>query len=243
MPDTIAQIRSSVDSLTEQFDIITHNLANVSTAGYKRRCTVFSRLLDSQLRNSATGSNGEVALDGALDFSQGDIVETGRRLDFAIYGKGFFVVETPGGQLYTRNGVFHINQNGQIVDSDGRIIAGQAGPIVIPSTIGVSQIHVSTDGTVIVDGTVIGSFRLVDFGDNEDKLVSAGANCFQVPEDIQPAVAENVVVKQAYKEASNVKMMDELVNMITVSRLYEANMNFVSAQKEASDSIMEVAMG
>jgi flagellar basal body rod protein FlgG len=64
-----------------------------------------------------------------------------------------------------------------------------------------------------------------------------------MPEDIQPTVAENIVVKQGYQEASNVKMIDELVNMIIVSRLYEANMTFITAQKEASNSVLSVATG
>lgn len=243
MPDTISQISSSVSSLTEQFDIIAHNLANVSTAGYKRRCTVFSELLDSQAQNSATESGGEVTLEKEFDFSQGDIVQTDRSLDFALYGKGFFVIETAEGLLYTRNGIFHLNQNGQIVNSEGQIVAGEAGPIIVPSTVGISQLYVSNDGTLSAEGTAIGKFRLVDFGDDEERLVSVGSSCFQMPEEeVQPVTAEDVVVKQGYKEASNVKMVQELVNMMMVSRLYEANMKFVSAQKEASDSIMKVAM-
>jgi flagellar basal body rod protein FlgG len=153
------------------------------------------------------------------------------------------VIETQQGPLYTRNGVFHINQNGQIVDSEGRIVAGQLGPVVIPPTIGLSQVHISSDASVSAGGVTIGKFRIVDFGDNTDKLIPAGMNCYLMPEKIEPDAAENVVVKQGYQEASNVKMIDELVNMIVVTRLYEANMKFVSAQREASSSIVSVAMG
>jgi len=249
MAETTTQISSSIDALMREFDVITHNLANVSTAGYKRICNAFSKSLEAQEAGEQTYSPGIIDLNSALDFSQGDVVETGRPLDLALAGRGFFVIETPDGPLYTRHGIFHINQNGQIVDSDGRLVAGQAGPITIPSSVGLSELNVSTDGTISAQGTTIGKFRFVDFGDNQSKLIPVGANCYSVAEQtsgteqIQPLAAENIVVKQGYQEASNVKIVDELVDMILVSRLYEANMKLLSSQQEISSSIIGVAMG
>jgi flagellar basal-body rod protein FlgG len=107
-----------------------------------------------------------------------------------------------------------------------------------------SQLNISGEGSISAGGITLGKFGLVDFQDNENKLVPAGGNCYRMPEqDIRPVAAENVVVKHRYQEASNVKMIDELVDMLMVSRLYEANMKFVAAQKEASGSILSVAMG
>ena len=244
MTDAATIVSSSTDALMQEFNIITHNLANVSTVGYKRICNAFTKALEAQQTAEEQYSPGSIDLNSALDFSQGSMVETGRPLDFALYGKGFFVIETPEGPLYTRNGTFHTNQNGQIVSSHGRIVAGEAGPITIPPGVALSQISASNDGTVSASGTVIGKFRLVGFGDSENKLVPAGASCFKMSDEaVQPTPAENVVVKQGYQEASNVEMIEELVNMIIVSRLYEANMKLVSAQKETSSSIMNVAMG
>jgi len=125
------QVSTSIDALTLEFDIIAHNLANVSTVGFKRTCNAFSKSLDAQEAESY--SPGIIDLNSVFDFSQGTIVETGRPLDFALHGKGFFTIETPEGPLYTRNGTFQTNQNSQIVDSLGRIVAGQAGPITIPN--------------------------------------------------------------------------------------------------------------
>lgn len=244
MSEITEQVSSSIDALTREFEIITHNLANVSTAGYKRRCNAFSKSLEAQEAGAETYLPGEIDLNSVLDFSQGSIVETGRPLDFALYGKGLFVIETPEGPLYTRNGMFSTNQNGQIVDSKGRIVAGQAGPITIPNNVGISQLNVSGDGTISAGGIAIGKFRLVDFKDDEGKLVSVGENCYLMPvEDILPVAVENIVVKQGYQEASNVKIIDELVDMIMVSRLYEANMKTITASKEATGSLMSVAMG
>ena len=242
MSQITEQVSTSVDALMQEFYIITHNLANVSTVGYKRMSNAFSKSLEAQGPVEETYSPGTIDLNSAFDFSQGSIVETGRPLDMALYGRGLFVIETPEGPLYARNGTFRTNQNGQIVDCNGRLVAGEGGPITIPSNVGLSQLHVSSDGTISAGGEAIGKFRLVDFADNENKLIPAGANCFEMPdENIVPAAAEHIVVKQAYQEASNVKMIEELVDMIMVQRLYEANMKLLSAQSTASASIMGVA--
>jgi len=244
MSEITDQVSSSVEALMQEFYIITHNLANVSTVGYKRRCNAFSRVLEGQGGGTEEYSPGSIDLNSVFDFSQGGIAETGRGLDFALFGKGFFVIETPEGPLYTRNGIFRTNPNGQIVNSGGRIVAGEAGPITVPASVALSQLSVSSDGSISAGGTVIGRFRLVDFGDNENKLVPAGANCFlMLEEGIEPVAAEHIAVKQGYQESSNVRIVDELVDMIMVCRLYEANMGFISALGEASSSIMSVAMG
>lgn len=236
------QVSTSIDALTQEFNIIAHNLANVSTVGFKRRCNAFSQSLEAQ--DPESYSPGTIDLNSAFDFSQGSIVESGRPLDFALHGKGFFVVETPEGPLYTRNGIFNTNKNNQVVDSLGRIVAGQTGPITIPSNVGISQLNVSDDGTISAGETSIGKFRLVDFGDNENKLLPTGDSCYQMPDvNVQPTDAQNIIVKQGYQEASNVQIVDELVDMILVSRLYEANMNSITAEQQASGSLMSVAMG
>jgi flagellar basal-body rod protein FlgF len=242
MSEITEQVTTSIDALTKEFEIITHNLANASTVGFKRRCNAFSKVLGAQ--DTETYSPGTIDLNSAFDFSQGSMVETGRPLDFALHGKGLFVIETPEGPLYTRNGTFSTNQNGQIVDSLGRIVAGQAGPITIPPNVGISQLNVTGDGTINAGEIAIGKFRLVDFGQNENKLVPTGNSCYLMPdENIQPTEAGNMVVKQGYQEASNVRIIDELVDMILVSRLYEANMNSITAEKQASSSLMNAAMG
>jgi flagellar basal body rod protein FlgG len=244
MPEIIDQIDTSITALMEEFNIITHNLANTNTTGYKRICNEFAKLLMDQQDNMEAELSGEITLNSTYDFSQGGMVETGRTLDFALHGKGFFVLETPEGPLYTRNGTFYTNQNGQIVDSEGRTVAGEAGPITIPANVALSQVYVTADGSISVGDTNIGKFRIVNFPDNEDKLESVGTSCFMMTdEQVVPVAAENVVVKQGYQEASNVKMVDELVDMMMVTRLYEANMKFVSAQMQNSSSLIGVASG
>jgi flagellar basal body rod protein FlgG len=249
MSEIMLQVNSSINALMREYETITNNLANVSTAGYKRGVNTFSKSLQEQMTGlleqmtgSETYSPGSIELNSSLDFSQGNLSETGRSLDFAIYGKGFFVIETPNGPLYTRNGIFQTNQNGQIIDLQGRIVAGEAGPITIPNNM-TSQVSVSSDGSISAEGTNIGKFQLVDFADNEAKLVPTGDSSYRMPdENIQPVAAENIIVKQGSQEVSNVKMIEELVDLIMVTRLYEANMKFIAARKEVASSITSAAM-
>ncbi len=243
MSEITTQVGLTLDGLTREFDIITHNLANSSTAGYKRRCNTVSKSLAAQGVVTTTESGGEVDLKTTVDFSQGSSVETGRKLDFALWGKGFFVIETPEGPLYTRSGMFRLDRNNQIVDTAGRIVAGEGGPISIPPNVGLSQVYVSSDGGISAGGKRAGKFRLVDFEESEKELIASGFNCFQAPEDTVPKTAENLVVRQGFQEGSNVKLVDELVDMMMVSRLYEANMKFILAKQDTTKSIIGVAMG
>jgi len=241
MAETIDQISASISQLEDEFNLIAHNLANVGTVGYKRRYNSFSQVLIDQ------GAGAELPpADGAslpvLDFSQGPITPTGRPLDIALGGKGFFAIETPEGPLYTRNGMFRLDGDMRIVDMSGRIVAGDSGPIVVPPNVGLSQVSISEDGNISAAGLPIGKFKIVDFGEDEGQLVSVGACCFQAPENLKPKEAEGTVIKQGCQEASNVQMVEEMVDMVMVSRLYEANMQFLSVERDTAKSLTGVAM-
>jgi flagellar basal body rod protein FlgG len=240
--DIGAQVSASLNALTREFDIVAHNMANVNTVGYKRQCNSFTKVLGAQEEAQDSGASEEEA-QGAYDFTQGNLTPTGRTLDLGLHGEGFFVIETPEGPVYTRHGVFQTNQNGQIVDTAGRVVAGMAGPVIVPPEVDVGDVYVSDDGRVLAGQTEIGKLRLVAFPNDQDKLQGIGSNCFLPPEDVDPTDATDVIVKQGYQEASNVKLVDELVNMILVSRMYESNMKLVSVKKESSNAVIGVAMG
>lgn len=241
MSEISAQISSSTRGLTREFELIAHNMANVSTPGFKRRYNDFSQLMAEQGLGSDT-AGGDENSQLLIDFSQGNLIETGRTLDTALYGNGFFVIETPQGPLYTRNGTFQLNESGQIVDLAGRIVAGESGPITVPSTLGPSELFISQDGTLTGAGTAIGKLKLVDFKDHQNVLVPAGLNCFSAPEGLEPEPAEAAIIKQGYREGSNVQITEELVDMITVSRLYDANMKILAKSGESTKSLIDVAM-
>ncbi|HOK95027.1 MAG TPA: flagellar hook basal-body protein [Anaerohalosphaeraceae bacterium] len=242
MSEISAQVGSAIRSLTQEFDLIAHNLANVSTPGFKRRYNDFSKSLSALEQTAGPAENSRKPANIAVDFTQGSFIETGRTLDMALCGKGFFVIETPQGPLYTRNGAFRLNENGQIVDMIGRIVAGESGPITVPQAAGLSQINVAADGTVSAAGVPIGKFKLVDFLDKENRLTPAGLNCFAAPQNMDSEPAVGLVVKQGFQESSNVQLTEELVDMIMVSRLYEANMKLISKSGETAKNLLDVAM-
>jgi flagellar basal-body rod protein FlgF len=239
--DIAAQVSASLDSLTREFDIVAHNMANVSTAGFKRRCNGFTRALEAQEGGSLAGA--EDSSQGIFDFSQGQLVQTGRTFDFALSGKGFFVLESPDGPLYTRHGIFATNPNGQVIDTAGRLVAGLSGPLLVPASVDAAAISVGSDGRIRAGAAEIGQFRIVEFAGKEDQLVPAGVNCFRAPAGVEPVDAPDAAIKQGYQEASNVKLVDELVNMIVVSRLYEANMKLLAVSRDNSSTAISVAMG
>lgn len=242
MSDLVSQVSSTLSGLKREFHTVAQNMANVETVGYKRRFNTFSQVLAAQMVGGSGEGGSGVRVSSGLDFTQGALVETGRSLDFGLKGKGFFEVETPNGPVYTRNGMFRLDPNGQLVDTAGRVIAGESGPISIPLNVGLSQINVSGHGNISANGIAIGKFKLVDFGDRENELQPAGINAFQAPKDAKGVAATGLVVQQGFKEGSNVQMVEELVDMIMVSRLYETNMQFVSIRRDASKSIIAVAM-
>lgn len=236
-----SQVSKSIEGLNREFDLIAHNLANVSTVGYKRRINHFSQSLKA-LESASEGENSAAASKTVYDFSQGSFTQTERPLDLALCGKGFFTIETPDGPLYTRNGMFRLDDKNQIVDLAGRYVAGNRGPITIPPNCSLSEVNIANDGNITAKGIPVDKLKLVDFKEDENKLIAAGMNCYQAPKNSKPKDAENLIVRQGFQEGSNVKMTEELVDMITVSRLYEANMRFLSSGKDAGSALLDVAM-
>jgi flagellar basal-body rod protein FlgF len=244
MAEVTAQVKSSVSALMQEFNIISQNLANANTVGYKKRSGAFDKMLEKNMEQPKDLQPSGVKFETSMDFSQGNMVYTGAPLDLALGDKGFFVVETAKGPLYTRNGVFHLNERSQLVDARGRIVAGQGGAINVPNTVDVSKINVSTDGSIKAGDIAIGKFQVVNFGDDEDKLIPAGDSCFMMSDsNVNPKPAANIAMKQGFQESSNVNMLEELTNMIMVTRLYEANMKLLSKKSEATNNLLSVAMG
>jgi flagellar basal body rod protein FlgG len=186
---------------------------------------------------------GEIKRKGGIDFTQGSLIATGRPLDAALSGNGFFALETPDGPLYTRNGVFHVNRLGRLVDLSGRMVSGADGPINIPAGVSESSINIAEDGTVKSGEARLGRLKIVDFGVDQDKLIGAGENCFIAPASVRPTAAESVTVRQGYQENSNVKLTTELVDLISVSRLYETNMNLLKKRHENAKVVLGIANG
>ena len=117
------------------------------------------------------------------------------------------------------------------------------GPITIPAEISDSQLVITGDGSVMASGANIGKIRMVEFGADMAKLKPVGDNCFVAPNDVMPVAAVKSSVEQGYRESSNVDSVRETINLITVSRMYEASMKVMAKQSDSTKSILNVAMG
>lgn len=240
MGTSIEATGSNLAGLARQYRVITHNLANANTAGFKRE---ISSMWQSDEGTSGDAAAGSITDHISVDFGQGRLVPTGRSLDLALEGSNcFFVVETPQGPLYTRNGVFRTNDTGQLVDAAGRTVAGEGGPIVIPPGVGATGISVSDAGQTSAAGQTIGKLRIVEF-DEPEQLTRAGGVAFQAPEGLAPKPAGKARVHQGFQEGANVVAVQELVDLITLSRLYEANFKSIETQDDRLKSLIQVAMG
>jgi len=243
MTKPTSQIASGLQSLMREYETVSNNLANSSTSGFKRQVNSFSAELQRQQRLSEKNSLlvGTIDTEEQIDFSQGFLTRTERPLDVALEGKGFIALETQQGLLYTRNGSLSMNLLGQLVDSSGRLVAGQNGPITIPQNISESQIKIDVDGTLRAGETELGRIRIVEFGDSVNALIPAGNGCFRAPADLVASAAPETKVRQGAQENSNVQMMHEMTSLMTLSRLYEANLNVLRKRSEISTAILDVA--
>ena len=200
---------------TDALELVAHNLANLSTTGYRGEQATFRSLLAggnaANPLNAAANDYG--VLGGSrIDRSAGGLAPTGNPLDVAIAGSGFFVVETAGGLAYTRNGSFHLTPAGQLVTADGNAVLGQQGPIVLPG----GGVAVSGDGTVSVDGAVIEQLRMAEF--SPDTSLEALGNALYSAPSGSALVPASSSVRQGMLESSNVSPVESVVQLITIER-------------------------
>lgn len=217
--------------------VITNNLANVNTPGYKRDEVSFSGVLNSlPTPESYPGSpNSTVNLDTvsakfATDFTLAGMRQTSNPLDLALDDDGFFVIQHTNGIRYTRSGNFSMDNSGQLVTADGYPVLGTNGPIQL-ATAQNARMEINDAGQVIVDGLPIAQLRLADF-QNASDLVKGGYSTFMVS---NPGVVEKPAtakVKQGFLELSNVNPIYEMSKMIESMRIYEAYQKTIQSLNE-----------
>ena len=240
--------KTGLDAQQTQLDVISNNLANVSTNGYKRSRAVFEDLLYQTLRQPGAASSQQTTIPSGLMlgtgvrpiatehiFTQGSLQKTENSLDLAVQGQGFFQVQMPDGTLaYTRDGAFQMDSTGQVVTSSGYPLSPA---ITIPSN--TTSITISRDGIVSVitagatAATQVGTIQLASFV-NVGGLQSVGENLYietassGTPTPNTPGTNGTGLLNQGYVETSNVNVAEELVSMIQTQRAYELNSKSIS---------------
>ena len=244
--------KTGLNAQQVRMQIISNNLANVNTNGFKRDRANFESLLYQVIRSSGAQTSVDTELTSGFSVgtgvsivnsnklhSQGSIVSTDNSLDLAVDGGGFFQVLLPDGQIvYTRNGAFARNNEGTLTTSSGFVVQPE---IVIPAE--ATKINVSSDGIVSVqipeqvDAQEVGQLQLADF-QNRTGLQPIGENFYIETTASGPPVLENPFAVgfgkliQGALESSNVNVIQELVDMIETQRAYEVNSKAITSVDE-----------
>jgi len=225
----------------QRLDVLTNNLANVNTAGFKRDRMVFESVLGSVKNPSqASGSLTDApVLSGgsfATDYSAGPLKQTGNTLDLALEGDGFFVVNTPEGRAYTRQGNFHLDAGSKLVNADGFEVLANGGPVIINGR----KVVIDGKGGVFVDGNQVASLEVVDFPKPYPLQKTGGAQFIPAGPGGDEQPAKNTGIRQGFIEDSNVNPLVEMTQLIETNRYYESCVKAVQsfdnmASKAAND--------
>ena len=245
---------SALEQFQQQLNVISNNIANVNTVGFKAANVNFADTLSETLGSNAAGSTqvgtGVTTASITNDFSTpGAITNTGVESNLAIQGNGFFVVKDPttGASYVTQDGTFTVDTNGYLVTSGGMRLQGTSGDIKIAgtTTASVSSYTIGTDGTVTVnlsDGTssTAGQVELQNFS-NPDQLVKVGGNLYTAPAAAGGSAAAAAgsnglgTIQAGSLEMSNVDLAGQLTSLITVQSAYEANSKVITT----SDNVLQ----
>lgn len=220
--------------LMREMQTVANNIANLSTTGYRREGLIFSEHVKAL-------EPGEPSLSMAhgnawhTDDAQGPLSPTGGTFDFAIEGEGFFMIETPNGQMLTRAGSFTPSAEGELVAPDGaRLLDAGGAPVFVPPD--ARSVALAADGTLSADGTPITQIGLVVPADPNEMNRRAGVR-FEVAGEILPA--ENAVILQGYVENSNVDPVSEIARMIEVQHAYQMGQQFMDKEDERIRSVLQ----
>jgi flagellar basal body rod protein FlgG len=223
-----------------QLEMVSNNLANSDTPGYKADEPIFAAALgmaleDSSGRRDAGALEFVSAADAHVRHEVGPLDHTGRSLDVAIQGNGFFLVKTPQGIRYTRAGAFTVNADGQLAGPGGHPLLGTSGPIAVGS----GGVRVERDGRVLSDkGSLLGRLQIEEFLEPE-KLQKQGDALFAAPIDLVGLPVESPQLEIGSLEQANVKPVRELARLLILQRAFDANMQALAADDHASGRLIE----
>jgi flagellar basal-body rod protein FlgF len=220
--------------LHREMQVVAHNIANLSTAGFRREGVVFSEHVAALGRDEPDLAMAH-AHGRSIDMTQGELSRTGATFDFAIQGEGFFTLETPRGERLTRAGSFTPNEAGELVSTDGyRLLDAGGSPIFVPAQ--ARDIALAQDGTLSADGLALAQIGVVRPMALET-LIREGGALFATDEGTEPLEAP--VVLQGFIEASNVSPVMEIARMIEVQRAYELGQTFLQREDDRVRNVLQ----
>jgi flagellar basal-body rod protein FlgG len=237
----------------KKLDTLSNNIANINTQGFKKDMLIyeekttpfrqnFINKYNANTFNPFQGSDPAVsyvqATQTQTNFEQGSLIKTDNPLNIAIEGKGFFVVSTPNGDRYTRNGSFQLDGSGQLIDKKGNpIVTRNDEPILIP--FGTKEITINQDGSIFggaeIDQEALGQLKIVNFN-NPHGLIKEGEGFYKIKDSsIKEILVNDAKVLQGFTENSNANAIHEMTQMIETVRQLEAYQKIIQSIDEADD--------
>lgn len=237
----------------KKLDILSNNIANINTQGFKKDMLIYEEKnppfqqfplngSDMDNLNPFLGSDPAVSYvqvtQSMTDYAQGSLIKTDNPLDVALEGKGFFVIDTPNGERYTRNGSFHLDGLGQLVDQKGNMIMTRSDePILIP--FGTKQITINQDGSVFGGADItqesLGQLKIVNFN-NLHTLTKEGEGFYRISDpSVKEILVNDAKVLQGFTENSNANAIHEMTQMIETVRQLEAYQKIIQSIDEVDD--------
>lgn len=232
----VYQGAASLAALERWQGIISENLAAAAVPGFRKTEATFASVLGGTMRGAdgraaATSQGVMPSAVSRLNMQVGQIRTTGAEFDFAIEGPGFFQVQRPNGQIgYTRDGEFHVNSERILVNKLGYPVMGDGGPVTLRPEGG--TVSINADGAIVQGDQIIGRIGVVDFADPSVLHRIGDGLLAPSKENVTPQPIEKPKVVTGALETSNVAGLQEMVNLITVSRAYEASQRVIQTHDE-----------
>lgn len=237
-----------------RLDVVTNNLANATTTGYKKEgytTQSFDSVYGIKVKDLTVGgvneNIGKLSLGAKIgetyrDWSNGSFISTSSNYDFALSGEGMFSISFTNklgeeSTLYTRDGSFQMNSEGYLVTKDGDFVLGENGPIQLPTDL--SELSVQPTGEIYADGQYIDRFALVNFEDY-NYVEAYGENLYRAVDGATFTDA-TATVNQGYLESSNINVVSEMVDMITIAREFESNQKVMTTIDEMLGKMVNIS--
>ncbi len=241
------QSASALSALERWQETVSQNITSSQTSGYRKRTVNFASETAGELQpdtHARSGSENSVAMlfprmVSGISFSNGETQPTRRELDAAIQGEGFFEIQRPDeSRVYSRSGEFRMRPDRTLVTSSGDAVLSEAGlPIILLPNGG--KVVINQDGTLFQGSTPLGKLAVRKFADNSVLRPIAGGFFVPAEGSPKPETVDNPELLQGYLEASNVSPLREMVDLVLISRAYEANQKVISTVDQQMQKVLD----
>ena len=239
MGDKILEVGGAgIESADAKVKALMNNMVNSETPGY-RKSDVVIKSFPTYLEEAQRRSSTQVPRIERVNYNQspGTLLQTGNNTDLAIGGEGFFVIEMPQGEGYTRDGRFTLNQDGKLVTAAGNYpVMGLSGPITVNPG---DEIEFSGDGKIRVKGVEVNTVKIVNFTDTS-ALSPINGSTFKANAQAEMEINQTPRIVSGYVEASNVNIIEEMMNLIYLSHVYGLDAKIVSNREAMMSKAIEM---